>query len=152
MTNIGTARSLIETMRREGVTSFAVCAGSRNSPLLAVLSTLRDVDVFSFVDERAAAFFAVGRIKRDGVPVAVVTTSGTAVAELLPATIEAYYGSLPLVLITADRPARYRGTGAPQCIDQVGIFGVYAATALETWGRRAPLHLNVEFDEPLIDE
>ena len=60
--------------------------------------------------------------------------------------------SPPLVLITADRPARFRGTGAPQTIEQVGIFGSYAATAIEKWSGHQPLHLNVEFDEPLIDE
>jgi 2-succinyl-5-enolpyruvyl-6-hydroxy-3-cyclohexene-1-carboxylate synthase len=152
VTNIARARALIETVRSEGVTTFSVCAGSRNSPLLAVLGGSSGVEVLSFVDERSAAFFAIGRSKRDGRPAAVVTTSGTAVAELLPATIEAYYASIPLVLITADRPARYRGTGAPQCIEQDGIFGLYAATTLDRWSRRAPLHLNVEFDEPLIDE
>ena len=56
----------------------------------------------------------------------------------------------PLVLITADRPARFRGTGAPQSIEQIGLFGVYAETDLEVWKRRGPLHVNVEFDEPLI--
>jgi 2-succinyl-5-enolpyruvyl-6-hydroxy-3-cyclohexene-1-carboxylate synthase len=86
-----------------------------------------------------------------GDPVAIVTTSGTAVAELLPAAVEAHYAGAPLIFITADRPARYRGTGAPQSIDQIGIFGVYAETALETWSRACALHLNVEFDEPLID-
>src|SRR5207248_6669700 len=109
-------------------------------------------NVFTFVDERSAAFFALGRIKRDDRPVAVITTSGTAAAELLPATIEAYYSGAPLVLITADRPERYRGTGAPQSIEQVGLFGIYATTEIEGWNRRAPLHINVEFDEPLIDE
>jgi 2-succinyl-5-enolpyruvyl-6-hydroxy-3-cyclohexene-1-carboxylate synthase len=54
------------------------------------------------------------------------------------------------VLITADRPARYRGTGAPQAIEQEGLFGVYAARSVESWNRRMPLHLNVEFDEPLL--
>ena len=108
--------------------------------------------VYTFVDERAAAFFALGRIKRDDKPVAVVTTSGTAAAELLPATIEAFYSGAPLILITADRPARFRGTGAPQAIEQVGIFGVYAETDVDRWNRRLPLHINVEFDEPLIDE
>ena len=161
---------------------FCVCAGSRNSPLLAVLGDLThvipsgardpgvsggatrltaaqvprsardDVSVYSFVDERSAAFFALGRAKRDGVRVAVVTTSGTAVAELLPAAVEAFYASTPLVFVTADRPERYRGTGAPQCIDQTGIFGLYADTSLAAWTRTRALHLNIEFDEPLIDE
>jgi 2-succinyl-5-enolpyruvyl-6-hydroxy-3-cyclohexene-1-carboxylate synthase len=117
--------------------------------LLALLGE-SDRRLFSFFDERSAAFFAIGRSKLHGAPVAVVTTSGTAVAELLPATIEAYYSGIPLILITADRPARFRGTGAPQSIEQVGIFGPYASTSLETWSRNAPLHLNVEFDEPLL--
>ncbi|HEV7765823.1 MAG TPA: thiamine pyrophosphate-binding protein, partial [Thermoanaerobaculia bacterium] len=110
-----------------------------------------DVRLFSFVDERAAAFFAIGRAKLLGAPVAVVTTSGTAVAELLPATIEAFYSGIGLILISADRPARFRITGAPQSINQEGIFGVYAETSLETWSRTRPLHLNIEFDEPLLD-
>jgi len=149
MTNLAAARAIIERVRGAGVTDFCVCGGSRNAPLLAVLET---ANVFSFVDERAAAFFALGRAKRDGKPVAVITTSGTAAAELLPATIEAYYSGVPLLLITADRPARFRGTGAPQSIEQVGLFGVYAATDLSGWNQRVPLHINVEFDEPLIDE
>lgn len=147
MTNIERSRELVARLRDHGVTDFCVCAGSRNSPLLAVLGA-SDARLFSFVDERSAAFFALGRIKQHGRPVAVVTTSGTAVAELLPATIEAHYSSLPLILVTADRPARFRGTGAPQCIEQEGIFGAYASTELR---RDRPAHINVEFDEPLID-
>ena len=82
----------------------------------------------------------------------MITTSGTAAAELLPAAVEAYYSGVPLILITADRPARFRGSGAPQTIEQVGLFGVYASTDIDRWNRRTPLHINVEFDEPLIDE
>ncbi|HSY47461.1 MAG TPA: thiamine pyrophosphate-binding protein [Thermoanaerobaculia bacterium] len=102
-----------------------------------------DLRIYSFVDERSAAFFALGRAKLSGRPVAVVTTSGTAVAELLPAAVEAHYSGTKLIFITADRPARYRGTGAPQAIEQEGIFGVY--------GRGSVVHINIEFDEPLID-
>ena len=151
MTNVGRARELIQQARAAGVAEFCVCGGSRNSPLLAVLGA-SDLRTFSFVDERSAAFFALGRIKQHGKPVAVVTTSGTAVAELLPATVEAYYSSLPLMLITADRPARFRGTGAPQAIEQEGIFGPYAAASFDGWDQTAPLHINIEFDEPQIDE
>ncbi len=150
MGNIELARRLIDAVRGAGAGEFCVCAGSRNSPLLAVLGT-SDARLFSFVDERSAAFFALGRMKLHGNPVAVVTTSGTAVAELLPATIEAYYSGLPLILVTADRPARFRGTGAPQSIEQVGLFGTYAETELEAWSWARPLHLNIEFDEPLLD-
>jgi 2-succinyl-5-enolpyruvyl-6-hydroxy-3-cyclohexene-1-carboxylate synthase len=147
--NNARAGRLIDAVRALGATEFCVCAGSRNSPLLAVLgaSALR---LFSFVDERSAAFFALGRIKLHGHPVAVVTTSGTAVAELLPAAVEAFYSGLPLILISADRPARFRGTGAPQSIEQAGIFGVYAETELETWSRSKPVHVNIEFEEPLL--
>lgn len=155
MTNLSAARELVAGLRALGVDDFCVCAGSRNAPLLAVLME-RGLEsprhVYSFVDERSAAFFALGRTKRDGKPVAVVTTSGTAAAELLPAAIEAHYSGAPLVLVTADRPARFRGTGAPQAIEQIGLFGVYAATDPQQWDGRSPLHFNIEFDEPLIDE
>lgn len=155
MTNVERARQLLQQVRDLGTMDFCTCGGSRNSPLLAVLGNERptfDHRLFSFVDERAAAFFALGRIKQHGQPAAVVTTSGTAVAELLPAVVEAYYSALPLVLITADRPARFRGSGAPQAIEQAGIFGSYAAMSIEGWTGATPLHINVEFDEPLIDE
>ena len=174
MTNLERARRLVDQIRDLGTNDFCTCAGSRNSPLLAVLGRRADsqsaqadqrvgptsaradqrVDptLFSFVDERSAAFFALGRTKLHGKPVAVVTTSGTAVAELLPAVIEAYYSALPLVLITADRPSRFRGSGAPQAIEQVAIFGSFAATSFDGWNRATALHINVEFDEPLIDE
>jgi 2-succinyl-5-enolpyruvyl-6-hydroxy-3-cyclohexene-1-carboxylate synthase len=150
MGNLELAQQLIAGLAARGVREFCVCAGSRNSPLLAVLGA-SSFRLFSFVDERAAAFFALGRMKLHGAPVAVVTTSGTAVAELLPATIEAYYSGLPLVLVSADRPARFRGTAAPQCIEQEGLFGQYAAVDLAGWAGTRPLHLNIEFDEPLID-
>jgi len=140
MTNIARARAVIEEACSSGVREFCVCSGSRNAPLLAVLAR-GEWKSWTFVDERSAAFFAIGRMKLHGAPVAVVTTSGTAAAELLPALVEAHYAGLPLIVITADRPARFRGTGAPQAIEQVGLFGVY--------GTR---HINVEFDEPLIDE
>jgi 2-succinyl-5-enolpyruvyl-6-hydroxy-3-cyclohexene-1-carboxylate synthase len=172
MTNIAEARRVIEQACALGATDFCVCAGSRNAPLLAVLGAAStdksvcattgrpensteeqcgtdtlvcagDLRIYSFVDERSAAFFALGRAKLTGRPVAVVTTSGTAVAELLPAAVEAHYSATPLIFITADRPARYRGTGAPQAIEQEGIFGVYSGGAV--------LHINIEFDEPLID-
>jgi 2-succinyl-5-enolpyruvyl-6-hydroxy-3-cyclohexene-1-carboxylate synthase len=149
MGNLEIARRLIADVRARGANEFCVCAGSRNSPLLAVLGE-SDARLYSFVDERSAAFFALGRSKLHGKPVAVVTTSGTAVAELLPATIEAYYSGIPLILISADRPARFRGTGAPQAIEQIGLFGPYAETSLKTWTTDRPLHLNIEFDEPLL--
>ncbi|HEY6842806.1 MAG TPA: thiamine pyrophosphate-binding protein [Thermoanaerobaculia bacterium] len=167
MSNLSAARAVLERVRGAGVVDFCVCGGSRNAPLVAAMADGRwplaesqatangqrpTANVFTFVDERSAAFFALGRIKRDDRPVAVITTSGTAVAELLPAAVEAYYSGAPLVLITADRPARFRGTAAPQSIEQIGIFGPYAQTDVDRWNKRTPLHINIEFDEPLIDE
>jgi 2-succinyl-5-enolpyruvyl-6-hydroxy-3-cyclohexene-1-carboxylate synthase len=143
MTNIAEARRVIEEAVARGATDFCVCAGSRNAPLLAVLGA-SDLRIFSFVDERSAAFFALGRAKLTARPAVVITTSGTAVAELLPAAIEAHYSAIPLIFITADRPARYRGTGAPQAIEQEEIFGVYAQGSVQ--------HINIQFDEPLIDQ
>jgi 2-succinyl-5-enolpyruvyl-6-hydroxy-3-cyclohexene-1-carboxylate synthase len=143
MSNIAAARALIDELRAAGVDDFCVCGGSRNAPLIAAI-TAAEARTWSFVDERSAAFFALGRAKLTGRPTAVVTTSGTAAAELLPAAIEAYYSGVPLILITADRPARYRGTGAPQAIEQEGLFGIYATGSVR--------HINIEFDEPLIDE
>jgi 2-succinyl-5-enolpyruvyl-6-hydroxy-3-cyclohexene-1-carboxylate synthase len=151
MSNIAEARRIVELATSLGVEDFCVCAGSRNAPLLAVLGA-SDLRLWSFVDERSAAFFALGRAKLTGRPAAVVTTSGTAVAELLPAAVEAHYSATAIIFITADRPARYRGTGAPQAIEQEEIFGTYASRDAATWDRARPLHINVEFDEPLIDE
>ena len=152
MTNIELARRTIAAVRSLGVTDFCVCAGSRNAPLLAVLDATQQIKISTFVDERSAAFFALGIGKRLGRPACVVTTSGTAVAEMLPAAIEAHYSGVPLVLLTADRPARFRGTGAPQSIDQQGIFGIHACSRIDDWDGTGALHINVEFDEPLIDD
>lgn len=151
MSNLEAARQLVARVVAAGARDFCVCAGSRNSPLLAVLGQSSGLSLFSFVDERSAAFFALGRVKQHGRPAVVVTTSGTAAAELLAAAIEASYSGLPLILITADRPARFRGTGAPQAIEQEGLFGPHAASGFEAWRGQGPLHLNIAFDEPLID-
>ena len=149
-----------------GVEEFVICAGARNAPLVTTLlrgAKEEGCKVSSHFDERTAAFFAMGLARRSGKPVAVMTTSGTAVAELLPAVIESFYSGVPLVLVTADRPVAFRGSGAPQAIEQVGIFGNYAPTALDLsevkdlgrvadWDRRTPLHLNVCFEEPRAED
>jgi 2-succinyl-5-enolpyruvyl-6-hydroxy-3-cyclohexene-1-carboxylate synthase len=151
MSNLEIARGVLELVRSFGARECCVCAGSRNSPLIVAFAN-SDLDLYSFFDERSAAFFALGRSKLRERPVAVITTSGTAVAEMLPAAVEAYYSGVPLILISADRPDRYRGSGAPQSIEQEEIFGPYAARDATAWDRSRPLHLNVAFDEPLIDE
>jgi 2-succinyl-5-enolpyruvyl-6-hydroxy-3-cyclohexene-1-carboxylate synthase len=156
------AAALIEALAEAGVSQYCVCPGGRNSPIAVVLARARGVTVHTFFDERSAAFFALGRARVTGRPAAVVTTSGTAAAELLPAAVEAHYSDTPLVLITGDRPPTYRATGSPQSIEQVGLFGPYAPTVfdgerasdqpqLDAWDRASPVHLNICFDEPLID-
>ena len=132
---------------RAGVGEFVVCGGARNAVLLEVLARLPGVRVWSHFEERSAGFFALGRTMETGRPCGVVVTSGTAVGELLPAVMEGFYQGRPLVLITADRPGSYRGSGAPQAVEQVGIFSNYAASELEGWGGMGPLHLNVELEE-----
>ncbi|MBP6602363.1 MAG: 2-succinyl-5-enolpyruvyl-6-hydroxy-3-cyclohexene-1-carboxylic-acid synthase [Verrucomicrobiales bacterium] len=145
-----------------GVRQFVVCAGARNAPLVSSLLAAGDSRndlIYPHFDERSAAFFAMGLAKRSSQAVAVLTTSGTAAAELLPAAIEAYYSGIPLVLVTADRPIAFRGSGAPQAIEQTGLFGPYAEMSLDIsspsdlvavsqWDRTAPLHLNICLAEP----
>src|SRR6185503_18000026 len=153
------ARATLERVTRLGVREFCVCPGSRNAPWVQLLAgdTPRS-HAYYFFEERSAAFFALGRIRATGRPVAVVTTSGTAAAELLPAAVEAHYSGLPLVLMTADRPRRFRGSGSPQTAEQVGLFGLYCANALDLetddgrWPEAitAPLHVNVSFEEPTL--
>lgn len=149
---------VLEEVIRLGCTEFCLCPGKRNAPLVYPLTKASQVQIYYWPEERSAAFFALGRIKATGRPAAIVTTSGTAAGELLPAVMEAHYSSLPLILITADRLRRDRGTGAPQCVEQVDLYGSYAHEMLdlegeeecnlEGWTGRGPLHLNVCFDEP----
>src|SRR6476469_2531063 len=125
MTNIAIATRIITELLSSGIQEFCLCAGARNSPFVQVFEKNQHIKVFHFFDERSAAFFALGRIGNTRKSVAVITTSGTAAAEMLPAAVEGTYSSLPLIMITADRPKRYRGSGAPQSIEQVGLFSYY---------------------------
>lgn len=123
-------RALFAELDALGVREFCVCAGARNAPIIDAL-TRNGAPIRSFFDERSAAFFALGRVMQIRVPVAVLTTSGTAVAELHPAMVEAHYQNLPLVAISADRPSGYTGSGAPQAIEQRAMFGIYASQFVE---------------------
>ncbi len=151
------AVEILKGCLKAGVGEFVVCAGARNAALLEALARAEAaglVRVWHHFDERSAGFFALGRTMETSQPCAVVTTSGTAAAELLPAVIEAHYQARPLIALTADRPASYRGTGAPQAIVQPGIFGNYAwQGSFADWDGCQPLHLNVEFEEGFeVDE
>jgi 2-succinyl-5-enolpyruvyl-6-hydroxy-3-cyclohexene-1-carboxylate synthase len=150
---------LLLGLARLGVREFCVAAGARNAAIIAALEASRGIKIWSFFEERCAAFFALGRILADRRPVAVLTTSGTAAAELLPAVIEACYQSLPLIAVTADRPPHFRGTGAPQAIEQPGLFGPYAAPTVDLFETSeavcssfptavsGPIHINICLDE-----
>lgn len=145
----------LRALLKAGVNEYVVCGGARNAVLLEGLARLEEagkVKVWSHFEERSAGFFALGRMMVTRRPCAVLVTSGTACAELLPAAVEAYYQVRPLVMVTADRPEEYVGSGAPQAIEQQGIFGQYAATRLQGWDGKGPLHLNVGLEEDVSPE
>jgi len=150
-------KGLLTLLRKEGIKEYCLCPGKRNQQIAAALTQALGVQVTSHFDERNAGFYALGRARALGAPVAVVTTSGTAVGELLPAVMEGAYTGVPLMLLTADRPSRYRGSAAPQSCIQPGIFGVYAKTEdieggqlpnFAAWDRASPFHLNICLEEP----
>ena len=153
------ARAVVTALVEAGVTELVLAPGSRNAPLsfagydAAAAGLLR---LHTRIDERSAGFLALG-LTRGRARAAVVTTSGTAVANLHPAVLEAAHAGLGLVVVTADRPARLRGTNANQTTDQVGIFGPLVATRdvgtpAEVAVGDGLVHLNVRLDDPLLPE
>lgn len=148
--------NVIKSLLGAGIKEFVVCAGARNLPLIESLMLQEDIGVWNHFEERSAGFFALGRTRASAEPCCVVTTSGTAVAEVLPAVIEAHYQGRPLVVLSADRPMSYRKTGAPQAIEQAGIFSDYVEICLDVeageiqldqWSGRKPMHLNICLEE-----
>ena len=124
-----------------GVTDVVIGVGSRSAPLALALASAEDrgdIRLHVRVDERVAGFVALGLGKTTGVPAAVVTTSGSAVANLLPAVVEAHESRIPLVVLTADRPDRLRNVGANQVIAQSGIFGSFTRLAVDMEAARDP--------------
>lgn len=149
------ARAVVLALVESGVREVVISPGSRNAPLsFAAYDAARAglLRLHTRIDERSAGFLAVG-LGRGGSRAAVMCTSGTAVANLHPAVLEAAHSGVPLVVVTADRPERWRGTNANQTTDQVGIFGSLVPTVevtepppLPAYG---PTHWNVRFDDPL---
>ena len=168
------AHLIVEELARCGVDFFCVAPGSRSTPLVAALAENPKAQSLVHFDERGTAFAALGYARATGRPAAWITTSGTAVANGLPAVVEAATDGVPMILLTADRPPELRQTGANQTIDQPDIFGdfvrwrfdlpapslgVAPASVLTTVdqavyraGRspKGPVHLNLMFREPLI--
>ncbi len=177
--SIAQALVMVDELVRCGVTDVVLGVGSRSAPLsLAVAAAEERGEIRGHVrvDERVAGFLALGIGKATGVPAAVITTSGTAVANLLPAVVEAHESRVPLVVITTDRPPHMRHVGANQTIDQVGIFSGFVRTECDMdtahedpelnryWRSTVsrlvaratdsidpgPVHLNAPFDTPLV--
>lgn len=168
------AAVIIKTLAECGVKRAVISPGSRSTPLALAACDMPGWTTHVLIDERSAAFFALGLSKADGVPAALICTSGTAAANYYPAIIEAAQSGVPLIVLAADRPATLRGTGAPQTIDQVELYGKYtrffadlpaaelslaharrirdlavAAIARAVSPSGGPVHLNVPLDEPL---
>lgn len=165
---------LVETLKRLGLTCAVICPGSRSTPLAVAFKKAPDIEVIPILDERSAAFFALGRAKATSSPVAVVCTSGTAGANFYPAVIEAFESCVPLLLLTADRPQELRFCHSGQTIDQVKLYGNYPnwqaelaipgadsnlltylrQTVIHAWERclypsGGLVHLNIPFRDPL---
>ena len=119
------AAALVEA----GVTTCVVSPGSRSTPLVAALARDGRLELPVVIDERAAAFFALGLARASGAPVALACTSGSAAAHYLPAIVEASTAGVPLVALTADRPPELHACGANQTIDQVKLYGGFVRTA-----------------------
>jgi 2-succinyl-5-enolpyruvyl-6-hydroxy-3-cyclohexene-1-carboxylate synthase len=151
------ARSVLTRLVEHGVAEVVVAPGSRNAPLSFAAWDAAEaglVRLHTRIDERSAGFLALG-LSRTGRRAAVVCTSGTAAANLHPAVLEAAHSGVDLVVVTADRPARLRGTSANQTTDQVGIFGPLVETQDASAGEPrlsgpGPVHLNVPLDDPLV--
>ena len=120
---------MVSAMKRAGIVGAVLSPGSRNTPLALALDKL--LPCLVSVDERSAGFIALGWAKSSGLPIALCCTSGSAAAHYLPALIEARYSSIPLLVLSADRPPRLRGRGAPQTIEQLNLFGTYCKRSLE---------------------
>ena len=131
MPSVDTASAILETLDALGVTHVLYCPGSRSAPFAYALEAGSfGGDARAVLDERGAGFAAVGLARAGALP-AVVVTSGTAVAELAPAVLEASHARLPLLLLTADRPGELRGVGASQATDQSGFFGTHVRASLD---------------------
>ncbi|HVT76951.1 MAG TPA: thiamine pyrophosphate-binding protein, partial [Acidimicrobiales bacterium] len=169
--------TIVDEWIRGGLTHAVIAPGSRSTPLALALAARPQLDVRVVLDERSAAFVALGVGLASGRSAAVLTTSGTAAAELVPAAVEAHHARVPLLLVTADRPWEALDVRAPQTIDQTRLFegltrfsaspGVPDLASAKVWRSLAsralldtrhhpsgpgPVHLNLPFREPLLPD
>jgi 2-succinyl-5-enolpyruvyl-6-hydroxy-3-cyclohexene-1-carboxylate synthase len=168
------ARTYVDELARAGVRDVCIAPGSRSTPLVLAVAADERLRTFVQLDERSAGFFALGIGKATGTPAAVITTSGTAPANLFPAVIEAAQSEVPLLVLSADRPLELRGADANQAIDQTRLFGPYVRRFFEVGLPRVegrplrhlrqlagramadalgppggPVHVNLAFEKPL---
>ncbi len=168
---------LLGALRDLGLAHVALSPGSRNTPLAIAAAETAGLEISVHLDERSAAFFALGMARATQRPVALISTSGTAATEYSPAATEARLSHIPLVILTADRPQELRDTGAPQTIDQAGLYGTSAKwthdaappdpaadparyavrLATQAWtiaqeSPAGPVHLNLAFRDPLAQQ
>lgn len=176
--NTSFARCLVDEWIRGGVTDAVVAPGSRSTPLALALAEHPRMRTHVHIDERSAAFFALGLAKALGRPSVVLCTSGTAAANFHPAVLEAFHSRTPMIVCTADRPPEMREVGEAQTVDQVRLYGTATRWYFEveapgddsdlpgrlpTWRALAsraiaesmgapagPVHLNIPFREPLV--
>ncbi|HWP33740.1 MAG TPA: 2-succinyl-5-enolpyruvyl-6-hydroxy-3-cyclohexene-1-carboxylic-acid synthase, partial [Solirubrobacterales bacterium] len=173
--NTALASAFVEELARGGVRHAVLSPGSRSTPIAIALWRQAEIDVRVIVDERSAAFFALGAAQASGAPVAMLSTSGTAAANFHPAICEADESALPLIVLSADRPPELRDVGAGQTIDQIKLYGSsvrwfcevgvhdadddgllhYRSVACRALAvsrgepRPGPVHLNLPWREPL---
>ena len=173
--NTALASAMVEELARCGVRRAVVSPGSRSTPLALALWRQPSIEVEVVLDERSAGFFALGTALATGTPAVALCTSGSAAAHLHPAVVEADEASVPLIVLTADRPPELRGIGAGQTIDQLKLYGDtvrwfcevgtheaddagllhFRSVACRAYAsalgdpRPGPVHLNVPWREPL---
>lgn len=166
---------IVASLMQNGVEDVVISPGSRSTPLAYAFASVKELNVYRQVDERSAAFFALGMAKAKAKPVVLLCTSGTAAANYFPAIVEAKYARVPLVVITADRPHELREVGAPQAINQLDLYGkhvkwfaefpipdehiqtlpyierqIVRAVTIAKTPPFGPVHINVPFREPLL--
>ena len=176
MPAVDTARAILSTLEDLGLTHVLYCPGSRSAPFAYALEAgAFGGDARPVLDERSAGFAAVGLARTGALP-AIIVTSGTAVAELTPAVLEASHARLPLLVLSADRPGELRGVGASQATAQAGLFGVHACASIDLepqepsrslvgqlsralaaalgapTGTPGPVQINVAFRDPLTPQ
>ena len=166
------AQILISACHQFKIETVVISPGSRNAPLTIGFSNHKDIDTFSIVDERCAAFFALGIAQQTQKPVAILCTSGSALLNYYPAIAESFYSNIPLVVISADRPKHLIDIGDGQTIRQENVFEnhiLFSANLIENptfktrnsqligealqiaSSNQGPVHINVPFDEPLYE-